>query len=323
MSLKKHHIKNFVNSGGKNYPDIELSYEVFGKKLGSAPVVLVNHALTGNSDVTSRNKGWWKEIVGSEKLIDLNRFTVVAFNVLGNGYDETYIHNYKNFSARDMAKLFLTALDDLGVAKLFAAIGGSLGGCIAWEMAALRPKLIQHLIPIAANFQANDWIIAHCFVQERILANSSNNIEDARIMAMLFYRSAASFRQKFNRSLAENEFQYNVESWLDHHGRKLRLRYTRHAYLMTNHLLRSVNILKDATFKDVIEPIESTIIQIGIDTDIFFVPEEMKQTQIWLDQLGKKNSYHEIKSIHGHDGFLIENDQITTILSPIFKQDIK
>lgn len=318
MSLQTMIIKNFTNSGGKTYLEIQLSYQTFGKPLGEAPVVLVNHALTGNSDVAGKN-GWWKRLVGDGKTIDITRYTVLAFNVLGNGFDETYIHNYKNFSARDVATLFSIALTRLGVTELYAAIGGSLGGCLAWELAALKPTLVKHLIPIAADWKSTDWIIGNSFVQERILKNSKNGLEDARLMAMLFYRSAASFAQKFNRGEAENEFTHNVESWLDHHGRKLRFRYTKHAYLMMNHLLRSVDIAGTAGFAAVVAPITATITQIGINSDIYFVKDELIDTAKQLDTLGKTHSYHEINSVHGHDGFLIEFDQLDRILSPIFK----
>ena len=85
MELKKLNIENYVSENGTSF-NIELSYEVFGKPIGSAPIVLVNHALTGNSSVCGKH-GWWNHIVGNNKLIDLNRYTVLAFNFPGNGYD--------------------------------------------------------------------------------------------------------------------------------------------------------------------------------------------------------------------------------------------
>ena len=77
-NLKKLNIENYFSENGTNF-DIELSYEVFGKPLGKAPIVLVNHALTGNSTVSGKN-GWWNSIIGNEKLIDTNDYTVIAFN---------------------------------------------------------------------------------------------------------------------------------------------------------------------------------------------------------------------------------------------------
>ena len=96
INLKKLNIKNYISENGINF-DIELSYEVFGKPIGRAPVVLVNHALTGNSTVSGKN-GWWSPIIGSGKLIDTNEFTIIAFNFPGNGYDGFIIKNYEDFS---------------------------------------------------------------------------------------------------------------------------------------------------------------------------------------------------------------------------------
>ena len=142
-------IPDFQTYGGKQQP-IQLSYEVFGQPLHQAPVVLVNHALTGNSHVAGES-GWWSDLVGEGKCIDTRRYAVLAFNIPGNGYDGFAIENYRDFIARDIAQVFLTGLEKLGITRLYAAIGGSLGGGIAWEMAALNPNLIDHLIPIVRS----------------------------------------------------------------------------------------------------------------------------------------------------------------------------
>jgi len=138
-------------------------------------------------------------------------------------------------------------------------------------------------------------------------------------MAMLFYRTPASLMQKFNRSKMKNGLLYNVESWLNHHGNKLADRFKIEAYLMMNNLLMNINILnKGKSLDEILKPIKSHIIQIAIDTDLFFVKEENIKTKTILDRLKIKNEYHEIKSIDGHDAFLIEHEQIIKILKPIF-----
>ena len=154
---------------------IALSYQLFGKPLHEAPIVMINHALTGNSNVTGEG-GWWNSIVGPNKVIDTNAFTVLAFNIPGNGHDQvlsSLIENYKDFTARDIAEIFANALDHLKITQLFAVIGGSVGGGLAWELAALKPTLIQHLVPIASDWKSTDWLIANCYIQEQILNNSS------------------------------------------------------------------------------------------------------------------------------------------------------
>jgi homoserine O-acetyltransferase len=137
---------------------------------------------------------------------------------------------------------------------------------------------------------------------------------------MLFYRTAASFKGKFNRSINENLGIPNVESWLLHHGFQLENRFHLKAYKMVNHLLSTLDILRDrGTFKEVAPLIQANIIQIGIDSDFFFVPDENRDTQKQLDALQIPNTYKEIVSIHGHDGFLVENDQLKKLLQDYFK----
>ena len=183
--LKYIAITNFISEKNIEYDTITLSYQLFGKELYSAPVVLINHALTGNSDVAGEN-GWWKTIVGDSKLIDTTVYTVLAFDIPGNGYKSKEIkYAHDAFSAYDIAKLFGLAVQQLQIKKLFAAIGSSLGGGIAWAMTVLFPDLIENLIPVASDWKASDWILGHNKVQFQILENSSRPLHDARMMAML------------------------------------------------------------------------------------------------------------------------------------------
>jgi len=160
-SLLHTNITNYITGSGAHYPQIKLSYQLFGKSLGTAPVVLVNHALTGNSNVAGKT-GWWKDLIGKDKVISTSAYTILSFNIPGNGYDGFVIENYKDFVARDIAKLFLLGIKQLQIHKLFAIIGGSLGGGIAWEMAVLNTNITEHLIPVATDWKSTDWLIANC-----------------------------------------------------------------------------------------------------------------------------------------------------------------
>jgi homoserine O-acetyltransferase len=313
------HIPAYTTCKGKLYPAIRLSYEIFGKSLGTAPVVIINHALTGNSTVTG-NSGWWNDLIGAEKLIDTKKYSVLAFNVPGNGYDGFLIENYNDFIARDAARIFIEGIKTLGIKKVFAVIGGSIGGGIAWEMAALEPQLIQNLIPIAADWKSTDWLIANCRVQEQILNNSSQPLHDARMHAMLCYRTHQSLENKFGRSVNEEKDLFNVETWLLHHGNKLQKRFKVASYKLMNNLLRTIDITAGrGGLTEVVKNIESDIHMIGINSDIFFTPQENKQTHTCIKQVKDNIHYHEIDSIHGHDAFLIEFKQLENILLTIFK----
>ncbi len=309
----------FENDAGLQIKKLEISYQIFGQSLGTNPVVLVNHALTGNSDVAGEVQGWWKQIIGAGKLIDTEKYTVLAFNIPGNGFDGQLFEDYQVFSARDVARIFLESLDQLNVSILYAVIGGSLGGGIAWEMAALRSDFIKYVIPVASDWKASDWMIAHNFVQSSILQNSRKPLYDARMMAMLFYRTPASLKAKFGRGQEEEQGDFSSASWLAHHGDKLANRFDLKAYQLMNHLLTSIDITRNrGDLKEVLRTINSTIVQVGVNSDLFFVPDENIQTQMVLDEEGIPNAYHEIQSPHGHDAFLIEYEQLTELLTPYF-----
>ncbi|MGI0106831.1 alpha/beta fold hydrolase [Salinimicrobium sp. WS361] len=316
-------IPDFENSAG-SLQKIHVFYRIFGREAGTAPVVLVNHALTGNANVTGEN-GWWQDIIGPGRCIDTNKFTILSINVPGNGASgnsEHLLHNYTEFTLDDIACIFSQVLDKLKINNLFAAIGGSIGGALAWHLAVLRPNLIQNLIPIATDLKATDWVLGQCKVQDQILNNSADPIHDARMHAMTFYRTPASFSAKFRRKRNELNFQFEVANWLSYHGRKLEGRFELAAYKLMNHLLTTIDISGgNGEPSAAAKKISGNIQLIGVDSDLFFLPEEIRETYKELSAVKENVSYHEIKSIHGHDAFLIEYEQLSQILEPIFNID--
>jgi homoserine O-acetyltransferase len=311
-------LQNFTTESGAFYATLNLSFEVFGPALHTAPIVLVNHALTGNSQVVGET-GWWNDLIGENKTINTHKYTVIAFNVPGNGFDATRIENYLDFNARDIARLFIEGLQFLKINTLHTLIGGSVGGGIAWEIIALQPKITQHFIPIATDWKSTDWLIANCFLQEQILNNSSKPIEDARIHAMLCYRTPESFKAKFQRTTNEELAIFNIESWLSHHGEKLQKRFQLSSYKLMNQLLKTIDITRNAaSFEEIAARIEADIHIIGINSDLFFTADENKATYQELKKYKKNVSYHEIESIHGHDAFLMEYKQLDNLLTGIF-----
>jgi len=309
------HIKlqNFKTLSGKTL-DISLSYQIFGKALFSAPIVLVNHALTGNSNV-SGEKGWWKTLVGDGKIIDTQKFTVLCFNIPGNGFDGFFTENSDDFTAKDIAKIFIQGLKDLGIKKLFALIGGSVGGSIGWEMLALENNLAEKFIPIATDFKTSDWLHSQCLVQKFLLESDEKPVEKARIHAMLCYRTPESLNFRFkNETDAEKQIRKSHD-WLNFHGKSLNERFSLKAYKLMNHILMNIDA-KEENLKN----INSEIHLISVDSDLFFPAFEIESTFQFLQKNNKKAHYYEIKSIHGHDAFLMEYQQLNEILKPIFHQ---
>ncbi|MDD3722608.1 MAG: alpha/beta fold hydrolase, partial [Lutibacter sp.] len=319
--LKHITIADFFPEKGKKSQPINLSYQLFGKALYSAPIVLINHALTGNSDVAGEN-GWWQDLVGQNKVIDTEHYTILAFNIPGNGYDGFVIENYKDFVARDIAKIFLIGLEVLKIKELFAMVGGSLGGGIAWEMAAINPTITKHLIAVATDWKSTDWLIANCQIQEQFLSNSCNPVHDARMHAMLCYRTPESFKERFQRSKNEELEIFNVESWLLHHGKKLQERFQLSAYKLMNQLLKTIDVTKGRN-ELILDSIKANIHIVGVDSDLFFTAEENRETHKHLALTNPKVTYSEINSVHGHDAFLMEYQQMEKIIEPIFNQSSK
>lgn len=319
--LEKIALHNFNLENGKQVSYLPLFYQTFGQPIGSAPIVVVNHALTGNSNVTGEN-GWWNDLIGENKTIDINHFTIIAFNIPGNGFDknpENLISNYQDFTIRDIASIFWEGLFLLNVHQVFATIGGSLGGAIAWEMAALQPNKIQNLIPIATDWKATDWVIANVLIQNQILNNSENPIADARLHAMLLYRTPQSINQRFKREHSNQVF--HIENWLINHGEKLKNRFQLQSYKLMNHLLKTNDISRGRKdFISVVNEIQATIHIISVDSDYFFIANENQESYHQLKSVKQNVFYNEIKSIHGHDAFLIEFNQLNEILEPIFNK---
>ena len=312
-------IKDFLNSAG-TVQDICFSYETFGPPLGTAPVVLVNHALSGNSQVTGET-GWWKALIGEGKCVDSRHYSILAFNMPGNGFDgnpEHLLQNYREFRLKDIAALYALALEEIGLNTIFAGIGGSIGGALLWELAVLRPQLFEHIIPVATDFKATQWLRALCKVQEQILNNSAKPLQDARMHAMTFYRSPQSLQAKFVSPYLQTSAG-TIETWLEHHGRKLEERFQLTTYKLMNHLLITTDISNGSgDHIKAAATIEGNIHIITVNSDLFFLPGDNWDAYVNLSLIKPNININEIKSIHGHDAFLIEYGQLSSFLNPIF-----
>ena len=140
---------------------------------------------------------------------------------------------------------------------------------------------------------------------------------------MTLYRTPESLKQKFKRT-KRNENLYNIESWLNYHGDNLNNRFNVSAYKLMNHILKTIDISKDRnSFINVASKISSDIHIITINSDLFFKAEENWNSFIELKSVKENVTIHEIKSIHGHDAFLIEFDQLARFLKPIFSTHLK
>lgn len=308
-------LSGFTNWRGESIPSLTLTYQVAGPSLGAAPIVLVCHALTGNSAVAGP-EGWWAKLIGPGQTIDTTRYTILSIDIPGNEYaGSAPLDDQSLLSVRDVARLWLLVLRELRVDHLYALIGPSLGGGIAWQIAALEPTLAEHLFPIATDYKASDWLLAQTEVQRLILEHSDRPIHDARVHAMLTYRTPKSLIGRFEGKTTDSGLP-RVLDWLDYHGRTLEGRFSLSAYRVMTFLTSTIHA---AESEKELTRIASDIHLVAIDSDRLFPYFIARETIEGLRCSGKARAeLHTIVSDHGHDAFLIEYDQLCRIMSPYF-----
>lgn len=309
-------LTDFTNWRGESIPSITLTYQVEGPSLGSAPIVLVCHALTGNSAV-SGPEGWWAKLIGPGQTIDTARYTILSIDIPGNEYaGSAPLDDPSLLNVKDVARLWLLVLRELRVDHLYALIGPSLGGGLAWQIATLEPTLADILFPIATDYKASDWLLAQTEVQRLILEHSDRPIHDARVHAMLTYRTPKSLIGRFEGKKVEDSGLPKVIDWLDYHGRTLEGRFSLSAYRVMTFLTSTIHA---AESEEELSRIASDIHLIAIDSDRLFPYFIARETIERLRCSGKEHAeLHTIASDHGHDAFLIEYDQLCRIMSPFF-----
>ena len=345
---------------GETINHIDVAYQTFGELNHQKDnVIMVNHALTGNSHVagiitdeeiqncsdkqflTKYNKmfsgkvGWWEPLIGPNKVLDTNKYFVICSNVLGSCYgttgptelnsitNEEYRYSLPEISVRDMVKVQKELFDKLGISSIKLAIGGSLGGMQIFEWALMYPDMIESIMPIAASVGHSPWAIGLNESQRNAIKNdpkwNSGNYDSqpvdgislARKIAMITYRSYGSFKQKFGRKLTEQKNYFEVESYLDYQGEKISKRFDANTYLYLSEAMDLYDVGKNrGGIESALNQINCKTEIVGISTDILYPPEEQKE----IASMIKGASYSELESLHGHDAFLIEFDQLEKII---------
>ena len=314
--LNYHKFENFKLSSGENV-SVSLSYQTFGLQLGKGPLVVVNHSLTGDSNISGDN-GWWSELIGSKKMINTDKFCVMCINIPGNIQEKRGFNYGNKWILSDVAKLFVQLLKNLGVRKVHSLIGGSIGGGLVWEMGLLDENFFENLIPVAADYKASDWLISNTYFQNLILKNSKNPVFDARLHAMLSYRNPKSINRRFKIKLNDLN-ERKVIDWLNHHGNKLKEKFSLKSYIHMNHLLSSIGYNYENKFLKLITKNKSKIHLVGVNSDLLFPNFEIENTYNLLSTIKRNIYYYQIQSDHGHDAFLIEFKQMKSKLNHIFE----
>lgn len=296
----------FRTEAGETIPDVRVAYRRDGPASTSA--VLVIHALTGSADAID---DWWEPLIGPGKALDTDERQIVCMNLLGSCYGTTgprEVPDFPPITSRDLARVQWAGLDALGIEQLDLAVGGSLGGMVALEVALERPAAIERVMPIAAPAAIGNLAAGWNHIQLRMMElDPRRGLELARQLAMTTYRSEADF-----------DTRTGIDSYLEHQGVKLRQRFHAGAYAALVGAMNAHDIGRDrggvARAFGLLANANVAVDGVGIEGDILYGPRQVRALVDTALAAGVDATYRHIASDKGHDAFLVEWDQLTEIL---------
>ncbi len=339
MSTKEtyKHKKPFKLESGKKIKGLEISYQTYGK-LNAAKdnVIWVCHALTANADVMD----WWKGLFGENDLFNPKEHYIICANVLGSCYGTTgplhlnpllnnhYYLSFPEITIRDMVEAHKILAESLGIRNIHVLIGGSLGGQQAVEWAITAPDNIKNLVLIATNALHSPWGIA--FNESQRLAITADRtfyantptgglkgLKTARSIALLSYRSYDAYNTTQVESVNTKTGDFRASSYQNYQGEKLCKRFNAYSYWYLSKVMDGHNVARNRkSLPAALSTIKANTLIIGIKSDVLFPVVEQK----FLADNISDASLKILESEYGHDGFLIETDQLTQVIGNYLKE---
>ncbi|MDC4233510.1 homoserine O-acetyltransferase [Actinomyces sp. B33] len=342
---------------GRTLDSVRLAYETWGElDEARSNAVLILHALTGDAHVLGDagpgqpTPGWWGDVVGPGRVVDTDRHYVVAVNVLGGCLGSTgpsslapdgrpWGSRFPVVSTRDQVRAEARLADLLGIDVWSAVIGASLGGQRAVEWAVSYPDRVERLIVVASGAQTTAEQAAWTHAQIRAIEldprwkggdyhgeeeGPAAGLALARQIAHTTYRSPGELDARFGRLPQGGEDPLRggrlaVESYLDYHGDKIVRRFDAGSYVALCRCLLTHDVGRDrGGVREALSRVTARTLVVAVDSDRLFFPE-----QVWQMAAGISGAYYrEIHSDHGHDGFLIESDQVTALFDEFLNERI-
>lgn len=346
-----HRIENQELDCGRVLDNATLAYETWGSLNEDGDnAILVTHALTGSahaaSGCESNEAGWWEFLIGPGKTLDTTKYFVICINTLGgcsgstgpSSIDERTGRRFKMsfpiVTIRDMVRSQKKIIDYLGVKQLNAVMGGSMGGMQALEWGALYPDHVDTVISFAAPGRAYPQSIAFRKSQRKAImmdpdwlggdyydkAYPKNGIELARMMGVISYRSEEEFAQRFGRNHENGNIfdltsRFEVEKYLEYQGQKLMDHFDPNTYLYLSKAMDLHDLgYGYRSYEEGVRRITCNLVMVGLSSDLLFPIHQQKEVVDILRMTNKNVRYEEIDTIHGHDAFLLEQEQINTLV---------
>ncbi len=345
----------FPLDGGASLPAVEIAYETYGALNGDASnAILVCHALTGDHHVASPHPrtgkpGWWARIVGPGRPIDTDRHLVICANVLGSCMGSSgpaslapdgapYAMRFPVITIRDMVRAQAALLDHLGIARLHAVVGGSMGGMQALEWAASYPDRVAAALVIASSARHSAQNIAfHEVGRQAIMADPAWRGGDyygadgptaglavARMAAHITYLSEAGLTEKFGRRLQQRDAKgfgfdadFQVESYLRHQGLSFTDRFDANAYLYITRAMDYLDIAEahGGSLAAAFKGSATRFCLISFDSDWLYPTAESRAIVHALNAAGAPVSFVELSSPFGHDSFLLDHADMDRVVA--------
>lgn len=334
---------------GGHLPSVTVAYRTWGRLNAAGDNgVIVLHALTGDSKAAGEG-GWWAPLIGPGKAIDTNHSFVVCANLLGGCQGTTgptstdpltgrpYAMRFPLVTIGDMVNAQRKLIEQLGVTRVIA-IGGSIGGFQALEWATRHADLVTASVPIAATPALGPQGIALNEAGRRaIMADPdwrggeyvgegvfpADGLAIARMIAMVTFHSRESMELRFARKAATRPSLYpafggtfDVEGYIHYHGAALVRRFDANSHLYLTRAMDLYDLGRDGGEAKWIDKIAAPMLLVGIRSDWLFPPDAICELAARAVGLGKDARYAELDSPHGHDAFLKEWDQLSSVIAP-------
>ncbi|MFH9834446.1 homoserine O-acetyltransferase [Streptomyces sp. NPDC017201] len=337
---------------GATLPGVRLAYETWGRRApDGSNAVLVLHALTGDSHAAGPagpghpSAGWWDALIGPGRALDTDRWFVVAPNVLGGCQGSTGPSSrrpdgthwggaFPYLTIRDQVAAEAQMAEALGIGRWAAVIGGSMGGMRALEWAVSRPERTGSLLVLAAPSGSSAEQIAWGSTQIAAIRSDPGwrgggyhdappgsgphqGLGLARRIAHVTYRSEPELAARFGRRAQPGELpslggRYQVESYLDHHAAKLVRRFDAGSYVVLTEAMNAHDVGRGrGGVARALRRADMPALIAGIDSDRLYPPAQQAETAALLPG---SDGLRIIESPYGHDGFLIETDQVGSLV---------
>jgi homoserine O-acetyltransferase len=332
---------------GQRLENVRLAFETYGEPAADKRnAILIFHALSGDQHVASVHPitgkpGWWDRMVGPGKPIDTSRYYVICANVIGScmgstgpasadGDGQPYGMRFPVITIRDMVRSQIALLDALGIEKLHAVVGGSMGGMLALSFAANFPGRTERVLAIATTARHSAQNIAfHEVGRQAVMADPNWQAGDyyergrgpekglavARMAAHITYLSEAGLTDKFGRRLQDREAKsfgfdadFQIESYLRHQGVAFSDRFDANAYLYITRAMDYFDLAEEhgGRLADAFARSTARFCLVSFDTDWLYPTAESKNVVHALNAVAARVSFVELSAPYGHDSFLLE-----------------